>query len=75
MEEIALWQRDAMSSRCGVLSSRRTSEAMAGSALMLVGEELWDFFGVRVGLMWLFADFRNREMRLFCLLSDLLTGV
>ena len=75
MEEMALWQREGMSSSRGVLSSRRTSEAMACIVVVSVGGEVWGIFGVRVGLIWLVAEFRNRVMRLICLLSDLLIGV
>ena len=48
---------------------------MAGSALVSVEGEVWGFFGVRVGLIWLLAEFRNRVMHLICLLSDLLIGM
>jgi len=41
MEEIALWQREGVSSGNGGMSSRSTSVAMSGSGLMSVEGVAW----------------------------------
>jgi hypothetical protein len=75
MEEMALWQREGMSSSGGGLCSLSTSVAMSGSDLVSVAEVAWGLFSVDGSLLRLLAEFRSRVMRLICIVSDLLIGV